>query len=59
MFMQTPTGTRVYGPVDLVCESCHRSNFILRVVEFSDGERFRVCDDCANIACSLGLQVLA
>lgn len=52
-------GAQIWGPSDLVCESCNQTEFLLRTVEFSDGERFKVCDRCAAIAGQLGMSVLA
>ena len=43
-------GNRAYGPKDLVCDSCHRTEFLLREVTFSDGTKFRVCGMCADEA---------
>lgn len=50
-------GERILGPKDLVCESCRQTEFLLYVVEFSDGEKFRVCSRCADEAHRLLLEV--
>lgn len=43
-------GERILGPKDLVCESCHKTEFMLHAVEFPDGEIFRVCGMCRDEA---------
>lgn len=50
-------GERARGPKDLTCHSCHRTEFLLHTVTFSDGERFPVCGMCADDAHLLGLEV--
>ena len=39
------------------CDSCHQTELLLRTVIFPDGEKFRVCDRCAEVAHGLCMEV--
>lgn len=45
-------GDKIWGPRDPIalCESCHKTEFMLHTIEFPDGEAFQVCGMCKDEA---------